>query len=567
MTSKRGQIWRIVRNSPGIQISLYFIAFAMLIGLYTFIILELYPILEGRPITGANALLFVVESMTTVGNSELPRFTNPYTMLLSIQIILSGVIMIFIVVPLLIAPFLTALLAPIPPKKTSHKLSGHTVVVGYDELTRSVIDALTISDHDILIIERDKALALEIATHYRKRAYVIWGEYTDPGTWDAAYLEDAGYILIAKDERMTANIILGIRERTKGQIISVVDKLSFDTYLTYAGADYVLSPKDATGRILARHAVLNPAGDSVPDIPGLDRITINLHYQAGRELRLINIPVVPGCKAIGKRLQDLDIPGTYGVTPLFLWKSGTFVTQPEPGLIVDDTTSVFLFGPAESIARVIHDIFSDGKRGTRAVIAGFGDVGKAAYHDLRASGISCKIVDSHDHGLDKVIGNAEDEQVLRDAGIQDAQFCIVALNDDSVNIFTTLMARNLNPAIRILSRANEPASADKLYRAGADFVALLPTIGAQTIGRIVLSASMTVLVDLPDGTIVVMKQVTTQHPVSVGRYGKKTGIRIIGIESATRTIVLPGAGEILLEGDAVIAVGTTEQLKKFLHLI
>jgi len=239
----------------------------MLIGLHTFIILELYPILEGRPITGANALLFVVESMTTVGNSELPRFTNPYTMLLSIQIILSGVIMIFIVVPLLIAPFLTALLAPIPPRKVSHRLSGHSIVVGYDELPRSAIDALTISDRDILIIERDKAVALEITTHYRKRAYVIWGEYTDPGTWNAAYLECAGYVLIAKDERLTANIILGIRERTEGKIISVVDNLSFETYLAYAGADYVLSPKDITGRILTRHAVLNPAGDSVAIFP------------------------------------------------------------------------------------------------------------------------------------------------------------------------------------------------------------------------------------------------------------------------------------------------------------
>jgi len=176
-------------------------------------------------------------------------------------------------------------------------------------------------------------------------------------------------------------------------------------------------------------------------------------------------------------------------------------------------------------------------------------------------------VDSRHYDLDRVIGNAEDEQVLRDAGIQDAQFCIVALNNDSVNIFTTLMARNLNPSIRILSRANEPASVDKLYRAGADYVALLPTIGAQTIGRIVLSASMMVLVDLPDGTMVVLKQVRKEHPRSVEWYGKKTGARIIGIEKATRTVVLPDTGEILLEGDAVIAVGTTEQLKKFIHLI
>lgn len=162
---KRGRIWRAIRNSPGIQISIYFIAFAMLIALYTYIFHLFYPLLENKSITWASALLFVVQSMTTVGYGEILPFDNDLTMLLSIQIILSGVIMIFVVIPLLLAPYLTTLLAPTPPRKTPHVLSGHTVVMGYDELTRSVIDSLTISEHDIVIIEQDKAIALDIATH------------------------------------------------------------------------------------------------------------------------------------------------------------------------------------------------------------------------------------------------------------------------------------------------------------------------------------------------------------------------------------------------------------------
>ena len=69
------------------------------------------------------------------------------------------------------------------------------------------------------------------------------------------------------------------------------------------------------------------------------------------------------------------------------------------------------------------------------------------------------------------------------------------------------MARNINPNIRILARANEPASVDKLYRAGADYVALLPMIGGQIIGRIILADTVTILLDLPNGDIVVMKQI------------------------------------------------------------
>ena len=48
---------------------------------------------------------------------------------------------------------------------------------------------------------------------------------------------------------------------------------------------------------------------------------------------------------------------------------------------------------------------------------------------------------------------------------------------------------------------------------------------------------------------------------------RKTGVRIIGIEKSAGSIVAPGPDEILAEGDAVIAIGTTKQLKKFIRLL
>ena len=563
---RRGRVWRAIRNSPGIQITIYFVAFALLIGLYTYIFHQFYPVFENKPLSWVSALLFVVDSMTTVGYGDLLPFTNDLTMLLAIQIMLSGVIMIFMVVPLLLAPFLTTLLAPTPPKKTPHVLTGHTVVFGYDELTRSIVDSLMILDHDIVIIEQDKATALQIATRYRKQAYVIWGEYTDPNTWSAAHIADAHYVVICKDERQTASIVLGIRPVTKGKIISVVDKLIFDRYLRYAGADYVLSPKHTTGKILARNAVLNPSSDEEQDIPGLERIKINVNHSAGHELRLINIPVVFGCSAAFKHLGDLDLYGRFGIIVPFLWKAGKFILGPAQDIVIDNTTSLFLFGRAESIVAAIRQVFNyDGCTDALAVIAGFGDVGAGAYQELRASGISCIVVDSKLQGMEQVIGNAEDEDVLKKAHIERARFCIVALNDDDVNIFTTLMARNLNPVIRILSRANDPASVKKLYRAGADYVALLPMIGGQTIARIVLEGQVTILLNLPDGGVVVMARVGKNRPGSAGSYFRNTGVRIIGIESAGRSIVAPRPDEMLLAGDDIIAVGDTEQLKKFIH--
>lgn len=328
-------------------------------------------------------------------------------------------------------------------------------------------------------------------------------------------MDKAKNIVICKDERQTASIVLGIRERVKGKIISVVDKLSFERYLHYAGADYVLSPKHATGRILARHAVLNPSGDAEPDIPGLDRININLENTAEQELRLINIPVVFGCRAAFKSLADLQLFERFGIIVPFLWKAGKFIPEPRPDLSVDNTTSLFLFGRAESIVIAIREEFNtEGCSDAFAVIAGFGDVGSGAYQELHASGVSCIVVDSKQQAVEQVVGNAEDEAVLKKVRIEEARFCIVALNDDDLNIFTTLMARNLNPVIRILARANEPATVEKLYRAGADYVALLPMFGGQTIARIILSGTATILLDLPNGDIVILKHANKTYSKS-----------------------------------------------------
>jgi voltage-gated potassium channel len=568
MAARRGRVWRIIRNSPGIQISIYFLAFFLLIGLNAYLFYSYYPLLESKSLSWTEALMFVVESMTTVGYGELLPFRNDITRFLAIQFMLSGVIMIFVVIPLILAPFLTSLLAPAPPRRLPHHLSGHTVVMGYDELTSSVIDSLSISDHDIVIIEQDKAKALEIATQYRRRAYVIWGEYTDPSTWSAASIASAHYVVICKDERQTASIVLGIREQVQGKIISIVDKLSFDRYLRYAGADYVLSPKHETGRILARHAVLNPAADLEPDIPGLNRIKINLQHAPVQELRLINIPIAAECKAAFRSLSDLHLFERFGVIVPFLWKAGKFIPSPGDEIGIDNMTSLFLFGRSESIAATLREEFnSDGCVNAFAVIAGFGDVGAGAYQELTASGVSCMVVDSKYQGVNQVVGNAEDETVLKKARIEEARFCIIALNDDDLNIFTSLMARNLNPLIRILARANEPASVEKLYRAGADYVALLPMIGGQTIARIILADTVTILLELPNGEMVIMKHVVRSYPHAIAYYCQKTGVRIIGIEGPHRCIVSPDSKEILAQGEDVFAVGNNEQLKKFIRLL
>ena len=542
--------------------------FLLAILLFTVAFHSLFPFLEGREISWPQALLFILETITTVGFGELLPFRSDLTILFTIFLILAGVFMIFLSIPILLEPVLTRIINSPPPTQTSREMKGHVVVVGYGNLARALIESLIVSDLGIVIVESDEAVAREVHSRYRSRVAVVWGDYMSPRTWEHAWTAHAHSVVICEDERTAAEIILGIRDQTRGSIIAVVDDLAYDRYLRYAGAEYVLSPKNSTGKILARHAVLRPDVDTIFEAISLDHMKLEEGRAADGTLKLVKVPVMPGCIAFGKSLGDLALFEKYGVDLLFLWKGGEFVASPRTGDLLDASTMLFLLGRASSVSDVLDREFCVREAGdATAVIAGYGDVGRAAFQELSGAGIRCTVVDRKSHGVSEVVGNAEDEAVLKAAGVEAARFVVVAVNNDQANIFTTLVARNLAPSAKILARANEPASVEKLYRAGADYVALLPTIGGQVIAGILLSDIVRVLVDLPNGQKVLMKHLTRHAGIPVTELEKRTGVRIVGIEGHARSVVRPSPREPVNDGDSVIAVGLNENLKHLIHFI
>ena len=566
--SRRGMLWKLFHASRKVKIALFFFIFAVQIIAFTSIFHYAYPLLEGKPIGWPNALLFVLETITTVGYGDLLPFSNELTMLFAIVVMITGILLIFMVIPLLLVPYLSAIFLSSPPKKLPHELQHHVVIVGYGELTKSLLESIRISDLPVLIIVNSPDTARAAGQESGPKAYVIWGDYSEPELWSNAWIKNAHAVILCEDERTNAAIILGIREMVSGTIIAVIDKLALERYLKYAGADYVVSAKHVTGRIIARHAALTTHVDTIIDE------TINEQIPNGRlpneenRLRIINLPIIPGSRAEGKTLNELALFERYGFFTLLISRGGNFRLYPEGDETVDATTMLFLIGNLNRIEKMVREEFMPQVWEREiALIGGFGDVGLSAYHELSALGIECIAIDRKKHRVNQVVGNAEDEATLREAHIEDAKFFIVALNDDDLNIFTTLIARDLNPGIRILARANEPESVHKLYRAGADYVALLPTIGGQIIGGIVLSDIVHVILNLPNGQVVVRKQVRNREGKTTGWVEKKAGVRIIGIEGKSRSVVKPDPAETLREGDALIAVGNPTDLKRLIRIL
>ncbi len=565
--SRSGALWRLVHSSERFKIASYFLLFSAQIIAYTAIFHYAYPILERKTITWPESLFFVVETVTTVGYGDLLPFQNQITLYITIVMMITGIILIFMIIPLLLVPILSSLFQSSPPRRPPHKLHGHVIIVGYGELTKSLVESLSISRLPLLIVVEDQNLARKAARETAADAYVIWGDYGENEVWSNAGVKHAHTIILCEDERTSAAIILGMRGSVTGRIIAVVDKLSYDRYLRYAGAEYVLSAKHVTGQILARHAALTSHIDTIVEETISDRFPAERIPEAGTKLRIINLPIIQGSPAAGKSLRDLALFERYGFFTLLISRGGHFSLYPSDDDVIDTSTMLFLIGPINRIEELVKAEFMP-REGQKeiALIGGFGDVGLSAYHELSNLGIECIAIDRKNYGISQVIGKAEDESTLREAHIEEARFFIVALNDDDLNIFTTLIARDLNPGIRILARANEPESVAKLYRAGADYVALLPSIGGQVIGGVVLSDIVHVILNLPNGQKVVRKRVKRSGGRTVGWLEKKAHVTIVGIEGSTRSVVKPGPDDDLAVGDGLIAIGYSADLKRLIDI-
>jgi voltage-gated potassium channel len=76
-----------------------------------------------------------------------------------------------------------------------------------------------------------------------------------------------------------------------------------------------------------------------------------------------------------------------------------------------------------------------------------------------------------------IAGDATDDDILTEAGIVHAAAIVITLPADANNLFIVMSARQLNPRLRIISRANQAHDEVKLKRAGADHVVFPEKIG------------------------------------------------------------------------------------------
>ena len=206
------------------------------------------------------------------------------------------------------------------------------------------------------------------------------------------------------------------------------------------------------------------------------------------------------------------------------------------------------------------------------ILIGYGDVGRSIAEVLEKAHVFYVVIDTNeaklkDKGFEYHIGNGTDEEILRKAGLTSASTVIIALNNDDDIIFTTLIARNVNPHSIILARANSTKSIDKIYRAGADYVASLSIVAGQMLAHIALGHEEDSILML-QGLEIGKYQITPGSPLAGKRIAdegirSKIGCTVIGIEENGKTTTDIDPSIILKEGMTLAIIGNSDQISKF----
>ncbi len=217
------------------------------------------------------------------------------------------------------------------------------------------------------------------------------------------------------------------------------------------------------------------------------------------------------------------------------------------------------------------------------IICGFGRIGERIASGLKEENHPFVIIERDDERANQmqalnylyIIGNAEEEGTLKEAGIERAMKLVLALEQDRDNAFLALMARGLNPKLFILARTDHatPHNLSLLTRAGADKVISPYEIGATRMTQLLTRPHVHSFLEELD-TIRNLKVEIDEMKVSesskfVGKTLTELNIRhaygaiIIAIHDAeqNQTTFNPDANTIICAGQTLVVMGVGKSLK------
>ena len=529
--------------------------FALLLGALLSLLLAmtlLYMLgmhfLEGKPRGFWQALQWAAGTASTTGYGGDTSWNHPVMVVYVVCAQFIGVFLLFLVLPIYLIPFLEERFETRLPKDAA-KAKDHVIIFDYGPAVATLLTELEQAHITTVVIDEDEADARHLLEQNHR---VVFGNL-DEGVLERASLNHARALIVnSSDDRNAATILAARQLGFTGEILALVEDPYHRQPIMLAGASGAFTPRHVLGAALAARASQKVS----PTVAGLQHL--------GAKLQVAEARITRDSTLAGKTLAQAEFTQYTGITVVGQWVGGRLIAPPPPEMRLEVGGILVLVGNAESIARLMNLCAGARQlhRHGKFLIAGGGEVGRKVAEVLNDAGEETFIIDSHPGPGVDLVGNVLDIQILKQAGIENAQSIILALSSDSTTLFSTVIVKDLAPDVPVIARVNAAENLARIYAAGADFALSISQVSGQLLAWRLLGKE-SVSVDPELSVVKVSARGLEQFHPKKSDLRDKTGCTVVAVERGDTLLVEFSDGFRFAPQDAVYICGSTEAAQKF----
>jgi voltage-gated potassium channel len=282
-----------------------------------------------------------------------------------------------------------------------------------------------------------------------------------------------------------------------------------------------------------------------------------------------------------KEVADLTDAGRYFTIGLIFTSFGTFAYA------ISSVSKYIITGTYAEYYKKYKMHNRINKLEGHTIICGAGNVGSQAYENLQAHSEDVVVIEKdpdktevlRDEKILHIEGDANNDDILMQAGIDRATSLITTLPKDTDNVFIVLTARELNPKIKIASRCTNETTRSKLHIAGANWIILPDKVGGARMAGFIINQNISQFLDTIAMTgrneEYLLEVLSKQLPEDIidGTISDfvshfKTECQVIGLRNSDDGYkVNPDGASKITEGCEMFLLGTTPQIKELKEAI
>lgn len=354
------------------------------------------------------------------------------------------------------------------------------VILGCGQVGGSVAASLARERNDVTIVDLDAVKLRELQDKFDLRGVV--GNASHPDVLSRAGAEDAD-MLIAVTSADEINMVACQVAYTIFKTPLKIARVRAQEYLNYPqlfsgdnrAIDVLISPEQLVVQHVRR----------LIEYPGALQI---LDFAGGRA-QMVAVRAYPDAPLVGHELKTLrnHLPAGVDTRAVSIFRKGRPI-EPTGDTRIEVDDVVFFFAAKRDIKAAIGELRRVEGPVRRVILAGGGNIGLNLAKSLEEDCYVKVIERSRDRArviaeqLERAIvlvGDAADEDLLREENIDQTDVFCALTNDDEANVLSAMLAKRMG-ANRVLSLINRPAYAD-LVETNVIDVAVSPqlvTLGA-----------------------------------------------------------------------------------------